>query len=54
MPSSSLTSGVRLAVLGAVLFFVVPIGSLWFREGRLRSDLAAAAHVVAGIFLLRL
>lgn len=36
------------------VIFAVLIGSVWFREGRLRSGLVAAALVVAGIFLLRL
>lgn len=33
--------------------FAVLIGSLWFKEGRLRPGLLAGAGVVLGIFLLR-
>lgn len=35
------------------VIFAVLIGALWFKEGRLRSGLAAGAVVVVGIFLLR-
>lgn len=36
------------------VIFAVLIGSLWFKEGRLRPGLLAASMVLLGIFLLRL